>query len=77
MTPRREQLYISSDVVSDLWLIIKKHPPKIDDQGFERIINPDEMADEILRSVIREKYPQISEHRKAVRAMERELLKTL
>ena len=77
MSIRREPTYLSTDVWRSLWLIAKAHPPKTDDQGFSKIATADETADELLRGLIKDKYPQLLEHQKAVERLEKELLKTL
>lgn len=73
MNIRREPTYLSTETWRVLWLLAKSG--KFDKTGVST--TPDEIADDILRTTIREKYPQLFEHQKKVESMERELLKTL
>jgi hypothetical protein len=75
MSIRREPTYLSSDVWRSLWLLAKARGREMDDQGLQKIPSADEMADSILREVLKEKYPQLLEHQKAVERMEKELIK--
>jgi hypothetical protein len=77
MSERREQLYLSMDVCRSLWLLAKVKGSRTDEQGFTHMATADELADEMLRSVIKERFPELLEHRKNVARMEKELLKTL
>jgi hypothetical protein len=74
---RREQLWISLDVCRSLWILAKTRGHRTDEQGFANAITADELADEMLRDVIKERFPQLSEHRKAVAKLEKELIQTL
>jgi len=76
-TPRRHQIYVSTDVLDALWIYAEASPSRVDDQGFPHLSTPDEKADEILRSFFKEKYPQVKEHQKTVEKMKKDLLKTL
>src|SRR4030095_17215448 len=77
MSIRREPTYLSSDVWRALWLLARAKGTQMDDQGLTKIPSADEMADTILRYAIKEKYPQLLEHQKAVDRMEKELIKAI
>jgi hypothetical protein len=77
MNLRREPTYLSTDVWRACWLLAKLRSGKVDDQGLARSTSPDEIAVELLRGALKEKYPQLLEHQKAVEKMETEMLKTL
>jgi hypothetical protein len=77
MSIRREPTYLSNDVWRALWLLAKARGGQTDEQGLTKIASADEMADSILREVIKEKYPQLLEHQKAVDRMEKELIKAI
>ena len=76
-TIRREPTYLSTEVWKSLWVIAKAKGGKTDDQGFVQMTTPDEMADDLLRELIKEKYPKILEHLKQVGKLEDELIKKL
>jgi hypothetical protein len=69
-------MWISLDVCRSLW-VISRNRTRTDDQGFTHAVTVDEFTDELLREVIKEKYPQVLEHHKQVAKMEQELIKTL
>jgi hypothetical protein len=71
MSIRRDPIYLSYDVWRELRLLAKAQT----DEG--NIVSADQVADEMLRQMISEKYPQLGEHQKKVGKMERELIKTL
>jgi len=75
MTIRREPTYLSTEVWRALWLLAKAITPPEGDPG--RIKTADSMADDLLRTVIKEKFPQLLEHQKQVEKMEHELLKSI
>jgi hypothetical protein len=69
---RREPTYLSTDVWRCLWLLAKTRSPA---EG--QVATADEVADQILRETITERYPQLFEHQKQVAKMEKDLIKTL
>jgi hypothetical protein len=71
MAIRRDPIYLSYDVWRELRLLAKAQT----DEG--NIVSADQVADEMLRQILSEKYPQLGEHQKKVVKMERELIKTL
>jgi len=77
MQLRRDPTYLSSDTWRALRLLSKVRGKRTDAQGFETVSTPDELADELLRELIKEKHPGIFEHFKAVKKMEDALLKTM
>lgn len=77
MTLRREPTYLSTEVWKACWLLARARSTEADEQTGGNMKTADGMADEILRNAIREKYPQLLEHQKAIDKLERELLKTL
>ena len=77
MSYRRKQVWISSDVLAALEMIGEIRPPRIDEQGFSRILTEDEMADELLREMVKEKYPEILEFRTLVRKRRKAFLEEL
>jgi hypothetical protein len=74
---RREPTYLSSDVWRACYLLAKVRSAEVDSQGIARTCSPDEIAVELLRSTLKERYPQLLEHHKKVAKMETELLQTL
>jgi hypothetical protein len=77
MAIRREPTYLSRDVWRALYLVAQARATQLDDQGLPHASTADEIADQMLRELITEKYPQILEHQKAVAKQEKELIKTL
>jgi hypothetical protein len=78
MSYRQAEVHVSYEVLDSLWLIAKANPTVGVAAGDpDRKSTADAMADELLRKLIKEKFPQLSEHRKKVAADERELIKTL
>lgn len=77
MNIRREPTYLSREVGRMLWLDAKSKGPVTDEQGLQRVMTGDEIADGILRAYYKEKYPFVLEHLKAVDKMEKEVIKTL
>jgi len=75
MNIRREPTYLSTEVWRALWLLSKAKSPEPNEGG--HIVTADQMADDLLRETLKEKYPKLLEHQKAVEKLERELLKTL
>jgi hypothetical protein len=73
MSERRNTIYINGDILHSLWLIAKSRPPDADN----RYATAEDVAEEMIRATIKEKFPQLAEHRKQVDKLERELLKTL
>ena len=49
----------------------------MDEQGLSRVTTADEMADNLLRELLKEKYPALMEHQKAVEKMEKEVIKKI
>jgi hypothetical protein len=76
MSIRREPTYLSREVWRWLWLIAKAKSPAGVGDG-DRMTTADQMADEILRSHITEKFPQLLAFQKEVEKREREVIKTL
>lgn len=77
MNLRREPTYLTSDVWKACWLIAKFRSGKLDDQGLSRATSPDEIAVELLRGAIKEKYPWLIEVQKAQAKLEDEAIKRL
>ena len=77
MNLRREPTYLSTDVWRACYLLAKFRSGKLDDQGLARSTSPDEIAVELLRGALKEKYPQLLDHQRQVEKMETEMLKTL
>ena len=75
MSIRRDPVYLSSDVWRALWLLSKYK--NLDSEIVTAKCTPDELADDILREVIKDKYPQIFKHQKRIDEMEEILIKTL
>lgn len=71
MSIRRDPIYLSYDVWRELRLLAKAQT----DEG--NIVTADQVADDMLRATLTAKYPQLSEHQKAVAKMEKALIKTL
>ena len=70
---RREPTYLSTDVWRALHTISKAKVPR---ESYE-VPTVDKVADDMLRQIITEKYPQLFEHQKQVAKLEAELIKTL
>lgn len=64
MNFRGSQIYISRQTKSDLWLIAKSRVE----------VTPDQVAEEMLRAAISEKYPEVAAHRETVESMEERVL---
>ena len=73
MSERRFQIYIAGDILHSLNLIARSRPPSEEN----RFSTAEDVAEEMLKSSFKEKYPQLAEHQKMIAKMERELLKTL
>ena len=72
---RREPTYLSTEVFRACWLIAQSGSSKLDDPS--RVVSADEVADTLLRDLLKEDYPEVFEHQKQVKKMETELIKTL
>jgi hypothetical protein len=77
MTIRREPTYLSSEVWRALWIIAKARGQRADAQGLVTSYTPDEVANELLRELIKDRHPQLFEHQKQVSKLEDALIKTL
>ena len=77
MRLRSNPTYLSADVWKGCWLIAQSKGTQTDEQGLSRVTTADEMADNLLRELLKEKYPQLFEHQKAVDKMEKEVIKVL
>jgi len=75
MNIRRDPIYLSSEVWRACWLLAKARSPEPNEGG--HIMTADQMADDLLRDILNEKFPKLLEHQKTVEKMERELLKNL
>lgn len=73
MSIRRDPIYIQGDVWRALRLLAKAQSAP--EEG--RIYTVDEIANGMLLKGIREAFPQIFEHQKAVDKLEKEIIKTL
>ena len=71
MSIRRDPIYLSYDVWRELRLLAKAQT----DEG--NIVTADQVADDMLRQVLTERYPQLQKHQKDVAKLERDLIKTL
>lgn len=74
---RREPTYLSTDIWKACSLLAQSKGRVTDDHGMTRTVTVDEIADTLLRELFSEKYPQISQHRKTVKKLEAEFIKTL
>ena len=77
MNLRREGTYLSNDVWRACRLIAKSKGTITDEQGLQRTVTADEIADDILRRVIKAEYPQTLEYLKQTAKLESELVKQL
>lgn len=73
MSIRRDPILLSYDTWR--WLRILAKSESSPEDG--RIMTADEMADNLLKQVIKERWPQLMEHAKQVDKLEKELIKTL
>lgn len=71
MAIRRDPIYLSYGTWRALKLIGKARS----DEG--NIVTADQLADEMLQALLKEKYPQLTEHQKKVEKLERDLIKSL
>jgi hypothetical protein len=77
MMIRPNPIYLSVEVYRALRLLAKAKGTTTDDQGLGHITTADQMADELLRELLKEKYPLIAEHQRQVDKLEKELIKKL
>ncbi len=73
MSIRRDPILLSYDTWRWLRLLAKSESSPEDG----RIMTADEMADNLLKQVIKEKWPQLMEFQKETDKREKELIKTL
>ncbi|HZZ98609.1 MAG TPA: hypothetical protein VFG51_01620 [Candidatus Saccharimonadia bacterium] len=73
MSIRRDPILLSYDTWRWLRLLAKSESSPEDG----RIMTPDEMADNLLRQVIKERYPQLIEFQKEIDKAEKQIIKTL
>jgi hypothetical protein len=73
MTIRSEPIYLSREVCRALWLLAQAKAPIAEDHH----VTADEMADYLLRQLIKDKYPQLFDHQKQIDKLEQELIKNL
>ncbi len=71
MNLRRDPIYLSSDVWRACLLIARSSSTE------GHMATADEIADGLLRNVIKDKWPQLFQHQQQVAKLETELLKTL
>jgi hypothetical protein len=74
---RKDPCYLSHEVWRALWVIAKSRGKRTDAQGYEVLTTPDEVANDFLLELIKEKYPQILEHQRQAAKLEANLIKTL
>jgi hypothetical protein len=77
MNLRREPTYLSSDVWKACLIIARYRSSQTDGQGLHRTTSVDEIAVELLRGAIKDKYPQLLAHQKKVEKEEEELIQSL
>lgn len=77
MNLRREPTYLSSDVWKACLIIARWRSSKLDAQGMHKTTSVDEIAVELIRSALKEHYPQLLEHHKSIEKQEEELIKSL
>ena len=77
MNLRREPTYLSSDVWKACLIIARWRSSKLDEQGLHRTTSVDEIATELIRSSLKEHYPQLLAHHKRIEKEEEELIKNL
>lgn len=77
MNLRREPTYLSSDVWRACLIIARWRSTKLDSQGLAKSTSVDEIATELIKSSLKEHYPQLLEHHKLVEKQEEELIKSL
>jgi hypothetical protein len=77
MRIRSNPTYLSADVWKSCWLIAQAKGTQTDEQGLSRVTTADEMADNLLRELLKEKYPQLFEHQKTVEKLEKEVIKKI
>lgn len=71
MSIRRDPIYLEYDVWRELRLIAKAQT------GEGNIVTADQVANDLLRVTLTERWPQLLEHQKQVAKMERQLIKQL
>lgn len=79
MNIRRDPIYIGTDVWKSLQLLAKSYHDDLIEKGNSpnAITTPDFIADQILREVITQKYPQIANLQKQIQKLEDETIKTI
>lgn len=75
MSERRKEIYVSGEVLHSLIMLARAQNG--DDENPQRRVTADEIADKILRAHIKETYPQLTAHQKAVDLMEKETIASL
>jgi hypothetical protein len=68
---RRDPIYLSYETWRELRLLAKAQTSD------GNIMTADQVADEILRQVLTERYPELRQHENEVAKMEKELIKKL
>jgi hypothetical protein len=71
MPIRRDPIYLSYETWRELRLLAKAQTSD------GNIMTADQVADEILRQVLTERYPELRQHENEVAKMEKELIKKL
>jgi hypothetical protein len=68
---RRDPIFLEYDVWRELRLVAKAQT----DEG--NVVTADQVANDLLRVVLTERWPQLQAHQKQVAKLEKELIKTL
>lgn len=76
MSIREKPIYLSNEVHRALWIVAQVTDSKQDGAGI-RTATPDEIADDILRLTLRERFPTIFDHLVQVDKARKELIKSL
>ena len=71
MAIRRDPIFLEYDVWRELRLVAKAQT----DEG--NIVTADQVANDLLRVVLTERWPQLQQHQKEVAKLEKQLIKTL
>ena len=71
MSERRKEIYVSNDVWKAYWMLAKSKTSE------GHIVTVEDVADDVLRQHIKNKYPQLFAHQQQMTKLQREVIATL
>jgi hypothetical protein len=77
MRTRENEIYVSNDLKRALWYVARSRGTRADLQGFMKPTTEEDVAEECLWAMIKEKYPEILDHQKEAAKKRKKLIDDL